>query len=79
MTLERVWKLGVDLHLEDNILNCESFQGFILTVANEEPDITEKTVRKVRDKIVEILLQDMDFLIENNMEEIIRKAKNGEY
>lgn len=79
MTLDRVWKLGVDLHPKDNIIECQDFEGFILAVANEEPNITEKTVRKVRDDVVGILLQDMDFLIENNMEEIIRRARVGEY
>ncbi|MFI3279631.1 MAG: hypothetical protein R3Y55_03800 [Rikenellaceae bacterium] len=75
--MERQWKLGVDVHPEENILDGMTFNSFILALS-QRPDIDEKAVQAVKENLLEIILEDMEFLISNNMAEIIRRAKKGE-
>lgn len=76
--MERKWKLGEDLHTTATILGEVTFHDLILAVAQNR-QITKDTVLQEKKEILCILFQDLDFLIENNMEEIIKRAKAGEY
>ncbi len=76
--MERKWKLGVDLHPTAKSLDEVTFNNLILAVAQNQK-ITKETVQKVKEEILSIALQDFNFLIENNMAEIIKRAKAGDY
>lgn len=76
--MEREWKLGKDLHETANILDPLTFDTLILAVSQNER-ITKDTVKKELKVALDIAFQDMEFLIEKNMAEIIRRAKGGAY
>jgi len=75
--MDRTWKLGVDLAGYDNLLDGFTFGTVITALHCGEKVIDEKAVRKVVKEILDSQLQDLDFLIENNMDKIIAQAKKG--
>ena len=74
---ERKWKLGEDVDRQDNLLDGISFDELILTVHCNCQEITPEGIEKELDKILEIRLQDMKYLLQNNLHEIIQEAKKG--
>nr|DAZ39198.1 MAG TPA: hypothetical protein [Caudoviricetes sp.] len=77
--MEQNWKLGDDMVVSDNLLDSITFEDLILTVYCNCPKITEQAVKKELKEILAIHMQDMEFLLENNINKIIELAsKNRE-
>lgn len=77
--MERNWKLGDDMFVSDNLLDGITFDDLILTVHYNCPKITKQAVKKELKEILAIHMQDMEFLLENNIDKIIEMAsKNRE-
>ena len=77
---ERAWKLGDDVLEGDSVLDGFSFEDLATALYSNEPVIDEAAVRKTVKDIFDRQVEDMNFLIENNMEEIIHLAKGfGSY
>lgn len=75
--MEREWKLGVDLSTQDGLLDGLTFDDLILAVRCNCRTVTPAGVRKQLREILEGRLQDMNFLLENNMEAIMSVAMKG--
>lgn len=77
--MERNWKLGDDMFVSDNLLDGITFDDLILTVHYNCSKITKQAVKKELKEILAIHMQDMEFLLENNIDKIIEMAsKNRE-
>lgn len=74
---EKEWKLDVDLGTYDAMLDGFTFDDLILTVHCNCPEITPEAVKRELKEIIDARLEDMYFLLENNMDAIIAKAKEG--
>lgn len=75
--MERVWKLGEDLAVQDSLLDGLTFDDLILAVHCNCRTVTPAGVRKQLDDMLEGRLQDMKFLLENNMNAIMSAAMEG--
>lgn len=75
--IEPKWKLGEDLHEDDAIFDQITFNDIILALHCNERVIDRKTVLKVFKEIMDIHMQDFEYLFNNNIDEIIAKAKEG--
>ena len=75
--MDRQWKLGEDMYETDNILDGITFNDVILALHSGERVIDEKAVRKVVKEILEIQMQDFEYILNNNIDEIIARAKRG--
>ncbi len=75
--MEREWKLGVDLSTKDGLLDGLTFEDLILAVHCNCRTVTPAGVRKQLREILEGRLQDMNFLMENNMDAIMAAAMEG--
>ena len=71
------WKLNEDMHPQDYILDPVTFQQVIDAVHCNERVINENAVWGVVREIMDSRLQDLHYLIENNINEIIAEAKKG--
>lgn len=74
--MERNWKLGDDLITSDSLLDGLTFDDLILAAHNTRT-VSPETVRKNLEEMVESRLEDMWFLVNNNMGYIISKAMEG--
>ena len=74
---EKQWKLNEDMHKSDCILDPITFEQVIDALHCNERVINEVAVYKVTREILESRLQDLYYLIENNMQEIIAEAAKG--
>ena len=75
--MDRQWKLGEDMYETDNILDGITFDDVILALHSGERIIDEKAVRRVVKEILEIQMQDFEYILNNNIKEIIARAKAG--
>ena len=75
--MERQWKLGEDMHNNDNIFDPITFEQVITALHCNERIIDEHAVRKVVRDMMASRMQDFHYLITNNMQEIIAEAKKG--
>lgn len=75
--MDRQWKLGDDIHPDDYVLDPITFSEIIMTLHCNEKVINENAVWGVVREIMEIRMQDFQYLIENNIEEIIAEAMKG--
>lgn len=75
--IKRQWKLGEDMHEDDAIFDQITFNDIILALHCGEIVIDEKAVIRVANRIIDERLQDFQYLIRNNMDEIIAEAKKG--
>lgn len=75
--MERNWKLGDDLRGEDNLLDPITFDELVLALHCNARTINEKAARRELREIMTSRMQDLEFLLENNMDEILRAAKEG--
>ena len=75
--MEREWKLGDDLATCDNLLDGITFDELILAVHCNCRAITPEAVRKELNSILADRKQDVWYLLENNMEAIIKEARKG--
>ena len=74
---DRKWKLGEDLSTCDNLLDGMTFDDLILAVHCNCRDITPNAVRKELMEILSSRKQDMIYLLEINMDEIMAEARKG--
>lgn len=74
---DRKWKLGEDLSTCDNLLDGITFDDLILAVHCNCRDITPAAVRKELMEIFASRKQDMIYLLEMNMDEIMAEARKG--
>ena len=73
--LERKWKLGDDMHQSDCILDPITFDDIILAVHHNARVLNESAVRTAVREILEIRMQDFEYILNNNINEIIAEAK----
>lgn len=71
------WKLGEDLITSDNLLDGITFDDLILAAHCNCREITPAAVMREFKEIMASRMQDTEFLLEQNMNEIIREAKKG--
>ena len=74
---DRKWKLGEDLSTCDNLLDGMTFDDLILAVHCNCRAITPAAVRKELMEIFASRKQDMIYLLEMNMDEIMAEARKG--
>lgn len=74
---EREWKLGNDLSTSDNMLDGFTFDDVILAVHHNCREITPDQVRQQVHEILANRLEDLNYLLENNIEEIMQEARKG--
>lgn len=75
--MERQWKLGEDVSEHDNLLDGITFNQLIVSLHSGSEKVTPAEVRKVVKDMLEIQLEDMWFLVDKNMDEIIKRAMKG--
>lgn len=75
--MEREWKLGADLFSEDSLLDGLTFDDLILAVHCNCRTVTPAGVRKQLQEMLAGRLQDMNYLLENNMDAIMASAMEG--
>jgi diketogulonate reductase-like aldo/keto reductase len=73
----RQWKLGIGVHEQDDLLSGFTFESLITALHCGEKVIDVDAVYKTVDRMVEIAMQDMNFLLRSNIVEIIRRAMKG--
>lgn len=71
------WMLGEDLILSDSLLDGLTFQDIILAVHCNCREITPEAVRAELKTMLEVRMQDMNFLMEKNMDAIMAEARKG--
>ena len=59
-------------HTLDNILNGFIFQELIDTITHNEQTITEKTIKKVFNEILNIQMKDANYLLNEHMQDILK-------
>ena len=77
MAEEKEWKLGDDVSEMDAVLDEVTFADLILAVHCNCKQITPEAVKDTMNEILDQRLTDTWYLIENNMEEIMAKAREG--
>ena len=75
--IERQWKLGEDMHKNDCVFDPITFEDIILALHCNERVIDRKAIQRVINEIMDSRAQDFDYLINNNIDEIIAEAKKG--
>lgn len=73
----RAWKLGDDLAREDNLLDGITFSELITTVHCNCRIVTADAIRTEVNNILKIRMQDMKYLLENNLDVIAEEAMKG--
>ena len=75
--MERQWKLGEDIHQNDNIFDPITFEQIITALHCNERVLDYKAVNHVAMEIFKSRWQDFMYLLENNTQEIIAEAAKG--
>ena len=75
--MDRKWKLGDDLYEKDSLLDGFTFEQLIIALHSGSRQIDRAEVLSVVKEIVEQNMTDLNFLVENNMDEIIERAMEG--
>lgn len=70
------WKLGKDLLTSDTILDPVTFDDLILALKCNYAYIGETAVKTQMKEILDQRLEDVKYLIENNIDEIIAPASD---
>lgn len=68
------WKLGHDMFSDDDILDPITFYDVALAVKCNCKVIDEVAVVQTYKEILEMRLEDADYLLENNVDEIVKLA-----
>ena len=71
------WKLNEDMHKSDCIFDPITFEDIILAAHCNEKVLNENAIKRVAKEILESRLEDFEYLIQNNMYEIIAEAAKG--
>lgn len=74
---DREWLLGKDLVLSDNLLDGLTFDDLILAVRCNCRTIDRVAVQMELNRILATQRQDMMFLLEKNMNQIIAETRKG--
>lgn len=74
--MERNWRLHDDVSEKDNLLDGFTFED-VITALHTESVVNEKTARRVLKEILDIRMQDMNFLFEKNLDIIMARALEG--
>lgn len=75
--MDRNWKLNDDMHRDDAIFDEVTFRHIIDALHSNEKVIDENAVYGVVREIMDSRMQDFNYLIENNINEIIAEAAKG--
>ena len=75
--IESKWKLGEDMHQNDAIFDEITFSDIILAAHCNERVLDESAIKRVAKEILENRMIDFEYLIENNINEIIAEAAKG--
>ena len=75
--MDKPWKLGEDIHPNDTILDPITFDDLITALRCGERVINYSTVLKVARDILESRMEDFEYLLNNNADEIIAEAMKG--
>lgn len=75
--MERNWKLGDDLATSDSLLDGITFDDLILAVHCNCRRITPAEVKCELKCMIKSRMEDLNYLLEHNMGEIIAEAKKG--
>lgn len=75
--MDRNWKLGDDLATSDSLLDGITFDDLILAVHCNCRRITPDAVKRELKDMMESRMEDLNYLLEHNMSEIIAEAENG--
>lgn len=75
--MDRQWKLGDDLTVEDNMLDGITFAEIIMTVHHNCRVITPDAIRTEVLTLVELRMDDMKCLMEKNLDVIAEEAMKG--
>ena len=73
--MERAWKLGADVHENDNLMDGFTYEDIITALHCAEPVIDEAAVRRTVNEIYRQNITNMYELLEINIKEIIKLAK----
>ena len=68
------FKSGDDLSLCDNILDPVTFDDIVTAVRLNEKVVDKDAVLKTARELIDIRMRDFKFLLENNINEIIKDA-----
>ncbi len=74
--IERQWKLGDDLSTHDSLLDGLTLDDLILALHHSSV-VNRLTARQCLKEMLESRLEDMWFIFENNVDEIIAEALKG--
>ena len=75
--MEPKWKLGDDLSTADSLFDGITFDDLILAVHCNCKRITPAAVRATAKEIIEGRMTDFEYLLDNNMDEIMEAAMKG--
>lgn len=73
--MDKEWRLGIDLVTSDNLLDGMVFDDLILAAHHNCREITAEAVMRELKEMLDIRLQDMEFLVKKNIPYIIKEAK----
>ena len=74
---DKQWKLNEDMHKSDCIFDPITFEDIILAAHCNEPVLNERAIKRVAREILENRMIDFDYILKNNINEIIAEAKKG--
>ena len=74
---ERKWKLGEDMHPNDYIFDPITLNDIILAAHCNERVLDETAIKRVAKEILENRMIDFEYILENNIDEIIAEAAKG--
>ena len=75
--MDRKYKLGKDLFLGDNLLDNLTFDDMITVIKSNCTELTEEEARKELKEIIDTKMEDMKFLFERNLEEMLKIARKN--
>ena len=76
MDIKDMWVLGVTQSEKDSLLDGFPYEELIITLQSNSEPIDEYALNSVLDKMVEQQLENMRFLVQKNMDEILKRASN---
>ena len=75
--IEKQWKLNEDMHKSDCIFDPITFEDIILAAHCNERVLDENAIKRVAREILDNRMIDFEYILENNIYEIIAEAAKG--
>ena len=72
--MERAWKLGEDLSLQDNLFDQITFEEVVMTVKANYHIVSVSAIRDTVRTIMENRMQDFEFLLDRNIDTIYKEV-----